>query len=293
MQIVGGQQAVVNGVKAGAPLTPPASWTPRPLREVWARQNLSIIIYGNPGIGKTRLAATAPGPRIWLNLEEGGLITVDPNTGEDYVLSDDPSGVIRSWEEAERYLRLLESQGEGLRGKVRTVIVDSLSMLARLLDRQILAEPGKHAGTDRLAIDDYQTHSFRMLQFVERLTRLPVHTVMTAHIRRLNWTNDLGMPMSEAFPELGGQQAPKSVAGVVSIVGYLGLFADGQQVQSVPGMPIKGERRFYLQSNVSDPRQAKVRSPYGTDLPDYLSGDKLSLTWLIDRMLAAMKSEQA
>lgn len=84
--------------------------------EIVGKETIAALIYGQPGMGKTTLACSAPKP-VLLDFDNGVFRIRD----EHQV----PTVPIHSWEDAEAALKELEQDG----GEYKTVIVDTASKM--------------------------------------------------------------------------------------------------------------------------------------------------------------------
>lgn len=84
--------------------------------EITGKETIAALIYGQPGMGKTTLACSAPDPVLF-----------DFDNGV-YRIRDEhqvPTVPIKAWEDAEAALKELESDG----GEFKTIIVDTASKM--------------------------------------------------------------------------------------------------------------------------------------------------------------------
>jgi hypothetical protein len=109
------------------------------LRKVRATKPPRILIYGEPGIGKTSLAASFPAP-VFLQVEDG--------TPSDLAL--DSFGKLETFEDVMQALGALYSEDHSF----GTVVVDSISELQRLVFAETCAR-GDDKGNKKANIEDF------------------------------------------------------------------------------------------------------------------------------------------
>ena len=209
---------------------------------------IKMLLYGDPGVGKTTLAATAKDHPLtkevlFLNVE-GGLLSVSEDAPDTIDLKD--------WKQMDEIFWWLASGDHNY----KTVVIDSLSELRQLnLDDVVssaLSKPNnKRADMDDVFLDDYGTSNSQMKRIVRQFRDLPMHVIFTCLADR---TQD-----KEKNEQVHPALPPKmrlSVLGYMDIVGYMYTKAekleDGSEVT----------RRILL-TQPYDKWTAKDRSPGG------------------------------
>jgi hypothetical protein len=149
-------------------------------------QPLKLMVYGDPGVGKTTLASQAQdhpymSPALLLNLE-GGLLAVQARDDIDQVR-------IQAIADLEEVLLMLGSRAESV-AHYRTVILDSASeMVSKALQEWIvrgknrLDAKGKgdpDRSIDEAQIEDYGRSGTQMRRLFQAFRDLPHHTILTS-----------------------------------------------------------------------------------------------------------------
>lgn len=173
--------------------------------------NQNFLIYGAPGVGKTRVAASAPSPLI---------IDVDEK-GTDSVRRDiDPYAIrIETWAEINDIYWYLQS-GEH---DYKTVVIDSLSGLQQLATNFVLGdESSRDASRDPDMPDRRVWGKVGQLMKVQitNYRNLPLNVVFTA----LDRTRETGEGEEEEQVVVGPSVSPaiqKHVTAAVGTIGYL------------------------------------------------------------------------
>lgn len=210
--------------------------------------HLKIGIYGDPGVGKTTLAATAPKP-IFLNCEAG-----------DVALRNKEIDVIRidEFRKMPAILDWLETNA-GSPGFYETVVVDSLTELAKRAMDDVLKSENRDM--------PHQADWGRSMEYIRRVVRklrdLEMHTVFVAGAI---FKEDPTTGISEHMPNLPGKLAPE-VAGYFDILGFLTM---------VRVSPKEYGRRLMVQP--SPKWRAKDRT---NTLGAHLDQDKFDLTKMV------------
>lgn len=176
---------------------------------------LNLLIYGEPGAGKTFLAATAEdsedtSPILFLDVE-GGAVTIRHRHSVDVL-------EVRSIDDVQKaYKELYDDGGE----YYKTVIIDSLTELQKLDMRTIMQE----AYDSRPDTTDKDVPSPRewgktgnhMRTIIRGFRDLPVNTIMTC-LQGSQYDESSGMTL--VYPELPGKMRHES-PGYFDVVGYL------------------------------------------------------------------------
>lgn len=131
---------------------------------------ISVFIYGDPGAGKSHLAATADAPIILLT-EANGRDTIRRANADALVFVADSADQIR------RFMRAALS-GEFAQANRRTAVFDSLTEIQRIFADEILSS--KPADSRKMELQDWGLLTERMRGFCRTLRALPLDVVATS-----------------------------------------------------------------------------------------------------------------
>jgi phage nucleotide-binding protein len=177
---------------------------------------LNVLIYGDPGAGKTWLAGTAedhPDTNPVLVLDVEGGVTTIRHRKVDVI-------PVRSMPQVEKIYNKLYHSIENGRIYYRTVVLDSLTELADL-DMRFIMKEAYERNPEKVDIDvpsqrEWGKNRSHIRRIVRAFRDLPCHVIMTASVATLQ---EEGQP-TRYFPGFAGKLRTE-VPGFMDIVGYL------------------------------------------------------------------------
>jgi phage nucleotide-binding protein len=201
---------------------------------------LNIMVYGWPGVGKTRLAGSAAAvpelsPVLFVDVEGGTLSLRD-----HYPLVDTVR--VKSWDDI---VKLYAELRKGTHG-YKTIVLDSLTEIQKFGMFAIMKSVLENDPTrdpDLPSIGEWGKSTEQMRKFVRLFRDLPVNTVFTALVVEDKQKNGTILKR----PSLPGKLAAE-VAGFLDIVLYMYI------------KEIDGEQRRLLLSSGSEDVVAKDRT---------------------------------
>jgi phage nucleotide-binding protein len=180
-------------------------------------RGIAMIIYSNPGVGKTTLAATLPPEEtLFINVEGG----IGPLMGTKHVVFNLPAA-IKSYEIEEvvdDLYKHLRTEKHGF----KYVIIDNMSEL----EQQLILNLTLRRGKDTPELREYGDVGFKMKEWV-RLFRDLVYQNITVIFNAweipLEIKNVDGAIVTQTFPMIGKKLAPQA-CGIVDVVGHLEVY---------------------------------------------------------------------
>ncbi|AXH49799.1 Sak4-like ssDNA annealing protein [Gordonia phage Pleakley] len=176
-------------------------------------ENITMLIYGDPGIGKTRFAGTA---RTLILAVENGTIAAKKSGGDSKVWK------CPKWENVvEAYEWLLDNASKpGF--PFDWVCIDTGTQMQLQIRRDIVdadAEVDDSRNPDKVELQEYGEEQQRLMRYVTLINDLPVNVLWTAHAMLA--TNEEGEEFR--LPQFHGKgyQVANWIAAQMHCVGYM------------------------------------------------------------------------
>lgn len=183
-----------------------------------ANKYRKVLIYGNPGTGKTVFAGSAPSPLI-VDVERGASsLNNHPELSNAAVME------FRSVAQLEL---LISKLAEGALPQYETIIIDSFSELQKRDLDDILGHAAKMDASRNKYLPtgpDYNVNTEHMRQVASSLRALNRHVIVTCHVKeeKDDSTGRL-LVRPNLTPKLAG-----TMAGMFDIVGYMNITGSGE-----------------------------------------------------------------
>ncbi len=204
-------------------------------------KTLKVLIYGEPGTGKTTFAATSPNPLL-----------IDVERGARSVLNvDNPVDVLeyKSIAQIEAAIGYLQG-GHSSFKKYDTIILDSFSeMQRRLIDAQLRAL-GQGAPVYKADWGVYGENTQRLRMLLSAFRDIDKNLICTAQAK-VEKDDQTGLMTWR--PDLTPKVAA-TVAGIFDIVGFLRINTKGERILRVqPSKTVLAKTRLALPQEIMNP----------------------------------------
>lgn len=204
--------------------------------------NLKVMIYGEPGVGKTTFVASAPNSLL-IDVERGARTLVGHNDVDvlEYV----------SIEQIEATIRYLRDDHSSF-AKYDTIAFDSLSEMQRRLIDQQLGKASEVTKTPQYKADwgIYGENTQRLRSLMSAFRDIPKNLIVTAQAKQEK-DDSTGIMMYR--PDLTPKLAA-TVAGLFDIVGYLRINSKGERILQVqPSRTVLAKTRINLPKEIINP----------------------------------------
>lgn len=182
------------------------------------------MIYGQPGIGKTTLACSAPAP-VLLDYD-GGVSRINGAHQVDTVQ-------ITSWENTEAALEEIRQAG-----CYKTIVIDTVGkMLAFMEDYIIRTNPRMKKGDGSLSLQGYGVRKSMFKQLIQTVSISGMNIVFVAHDKEDKHGEDVVMR-----PEVSGS-AYQDLMKELDLVGYMMAYGKDRTITFDP------DERFYTKNS--------------------------------------------
>ena len=180
-------------------------------------RGISLIIYADPGIGKTTLATTLPeGETLIINTEAG----LGPLLGTKHVVFDVGAALVdKNLEEVMSELYQVIRTGQF---KVKNVVIDNISHLIGQLTIHYTESRTKEFPE----LKEYGDTAYKMMEWIHNwndLRDMGINVVFNAWEYAYDLQNNNGTIITKTGPLVGKSSVGK-ICGIVDLVGHMEVF---------------------------------------------------------------------
>ena len=234
-----------------------------------ATSKMNILIYGDPGAGKTYLAGTAQDVDSMKNVHflniDGGMMTLAERgdiTAED----------IRSSNDLERVLYNIANGHEDYKD-IRTIVIDNITELHTLIIEELTtrefaqrSKRDKGYSIDQVYLEDYGEASKKTMRLLRGFRDLPINVIYTAH--RKEKETSTTQVMTESKPNL----TDKVAVAIMGYMDYVWYLYSGEESEVIDDKTVNRRHRYLLtqpaQGFAAKTRGITTASNLGTVLRD-------------------------
>ena len=202
--------------------------------ELVVKPTLAVLIYGQPGIGKTTFGCSAPDPVLFDC--DGGVTRIN---GAHMV----PTLQVEKWEDIDEALKEIEGGTE-----YKTIVIDTCGKLLSFMEAYIKANDPKRIMSDRsggLTLKGYGARKQMFIAFVNRVRMTKRSLVFIAHEQEQKRGDETVLR-----PEVGGSSV-NDLIKELDLVGYMEARGDGAEM--VRTISFNPSSRFYAKNTCNLP----------------------------------------
>lgn len=195
---------------------------------------IKMLVYGQPGIGKSTMALSAPNPVLFDF--DGGVQRVN-------VAFQCPTLQVKSWEEA------LQALDELKGGEVdcKTIVIDTAGKMLDFMSDYIMRNDSKMRMRDgSLSLKGYGARKVMFQNFLREVTMMGKNIVFVAHERE-----EKDGEIKIVRPEIGGSSAG-DLMKELDLVGYVQAVGSDRTVYWTP------QEKFYAKNTCNLPAWQKI-----------------------------------
>lgn len=201
--------------------------------ELVVKTNLSALIYGQPGMGKTTLALSAPHPLL-LDFD-GGIHRVNAAHRVDTVQ-------ISKWEEVDEVMRDPDIAG------YQTIVIDTAGKMLSFMDKYIMQNNPKMRKADgTLSLQGYGLRKNMFINFVNQVSLMGKSVIFVAHEREEKVGDE-----KQIRPEIGGSSAGDLIKEL-DLVGYVEAIGKKRTISFNPCEKFYGKNTCNLPERMEIP----------------------------------------
>lgn len=221
-----------------------------------------VVLYGRSGSGKTTLACDFPGPKLLLDMNDKGTDSVVDIKQLDVL-------ACQSWVDFEQSYWFLKKN----KGKYKTVIIDTVSMLQDMAIQQVLVDSNREEG-GMLTKRDWGEASGMMKTWIIYYRDLPMNVIFIAQDRVSN-ASDEDDAEGQIMPEVGPRLMPSvasTLNAAVSVIGNTFVREKIAKIKTTDKKIIEKRKIEYcLRIGPHAYYTTKVRKPKSVEVPSFIT----------------------
>lgn len=239
--------------------------------EIEPKATISILIYGQPGLGKTTLGCSAPSPVLFDY--DGGVQRVN-------AAHQVPTVQIRSWEDTMTALNEIREEEAAGNLTCRTIVIDTVGkMLDFMSDYIIRTNPKMAMGNGSLSLKGYGERKKMFSDFIKNVIISGKSVVFIAHEREEKQGEE-----TKKRPEIGGSSAGDLIKEL-DLMGYMSAYGKDRTISFNP------TDAYYAKNTCNLPETEKIKVTVDADGNPVGKNDYLST--VISRYVEFQKEQQA
>jgi len=239
--------------------------------ELEVKKTISLMIYGQPGIGKTTLGCSAP---------NAVLFDYDGGVGRINGAHRVPTLQVASWEQTDEAIKEIKEELP----ETQTIVIDTVGkMLDYMSDYIVRTDPKMQQRDGSLSLKGYGVRKNMFVNFVKKVSMLGMNVVFIAHERE-DRRQENGQDKVVKRPEVGGSSA-NDLIKELDLVGYM------QAIGKKRTITFDIDECYYAKNTCNLPKDMVI--PVNVDDKGEAAGANDFLCTIIDKYEEAQKKNIA
>lgn len=183
--------------------------------ELQIKQTLTALVYGQPGLGKSTIACSAPAAVMF---------DFDGGVGRMYGAHQVPTVQVASWEEALQAFKEVKALPE-----FRTIVIDTVGKMLSFMEDYIKrTDPKKRKADGSLSLQGYGVRKRMFINFIKEAAMMGKNVIFVAHeIEQKRGDETI------IRPEVGGSSA-NDLIKELDLVGYMEMYGNKRTISFSP-----------------------------------------------------------
>ena len=182
--------------------------------ELNVQTNIKALIYGQPGLGKTTFALSAPNP-VLLDFD-GGVHRVNSMHQEDTLQ-------VESWND------VLEVIDDGSLNEYKTIIIDTAGKMLDAMSSYLIAKnPKLGRANGALSLQGYGERKAEFNNFIKKISAMNKHIIFVAHEKE-----EKEGDVKYVRPEIGGSSG-NDLYKELDLIGYMEAIGKKRTISFLP-----------------------------------------------------------
>lgn len=234
--------------------------------ELAPKKTLSMLIYGQPGIGKSTLGCSAP---------SAVLFDYDGGAHRINALHQIPTVQIQSWEDTATALAEIDKEMP----ECRSIVIDTAGKMLDYMAASIIRNDSKMGQRDgSLSLKGYGVRKNMFINFLRQVSTMGRNIIFIAHEREEKRGDE-----TTKRPEIGGSSA-NDLIKELDLVGYMQAIGKDRTIAYDPN------EAYYAKNTCNLPAIEKL--PVLVDAKGNATGENDYLCGVIDKFLERQKETQ-